>query len=164
MPGPKLRLTEQDLTYISARVASGKSDKTIAAELTAKGESVSYETVRRARLRMKPKAKHTEPGLERAPDVLPGELPPALAAEATDLMAELARSVPRLREQIAKANASDNVRDLAALQRTLNSTLVIWEKMRPPPVANPEERPDWQRAAAECKALMLELLDRTDER
>lgn len=68
-------------------------------------------------------------------------------------------AVRDLRDLAAVAKASGALPAFSTIQRTLNQTLTLCERLRPPPPPDPSANPDVVATAAGCRRKLHELLD-----
>lgn len=85
-------------------------------------------------------------------DVAPAELLPLLAGQ-----------LEALRAMAQTAQDEGNIGGFSNVQRALNQTIALIDKLTPPAPPDPNDAPDMKLAAEQCRAKLHELLDKVIE-
>lgn len=88
----------------------------------------------------------------RGPDTAPAELLPLLAGQ-----------LAALQTMAQAAQTEGNIGGFSNVQRALNQTIALIDKLTPPTPPDPNEAPDMRQAAEQCRAKLHELLDKIIE-
>lgn len=159
--GRPSKITPEIQAFILERRRKGLSHRAIVEELAGRGTSVSLGTVQRAapaRRRRDPVSEPPRPASTLAQDALP---PPSTSdGPSDDLETLLKASLADLNKAVAAAASDENQGARVAAHRVIAQIGTLLEKMRPPPIVNPNEAPDMVAAAAEARELFHAGLER----